>query len=96
MGFQKHLQNQSLTRLKPKKKKNYEISKSISMIYFRFSAKHNSDDEWVLVIKYIQVCAYKQELHPLSTIEERAFIFLQTFSLVRRANTETKAINVKV
>ena len=21
----------------------------------RFSAKHNSDDEWVLVIKYIQV-----------------------------------------
>ena len=25
MGFQKHLQNQSLTRLKPKKKKNYEI-----------------------------------------------------------------------
>ena len=66
------------------------------MIYFRFSAKHNSDDEWVLVIKYIQVCAYKHELHPLSTMAERAFIFLQTLSLVKRANTETKAINVKV
>ena len=53
---------------------------------FRFSAKHNSDDEWVLVIKYIQVLQ-EQTLCPKLSTE---FIGIQ---IIIHLNTASREIH---